>query len=351
VPFKLTFFERQIFLKQNWGPGPILDLFGALAFKAVAAAVRLDLFETLESLGPLTARSLAETLDADERGVMLLLDTLVNMGYLQRTGKMRYGNAPMARSWMLKKSPFNLADMVGYFEDASERWGYLDKSIRSGRPAELCDAWLNRHPGSWERYHAGMYGIAQLVAPEIVSRVKLPASAKRMIDIGGSHGLYSVKFCQRNPGLSAVVFDWKQARRSAEDTIRRHGMEKRVCFVEGDFNTGDFGTGYDAALLFNVVRIYPEPEAVALLKKVRASLNPGGRLLIADQFNTRMPTDFVRANVLLVLLELYNGCLARTYTAAEVQAMLVKAGFSKSKEILLNRAPGISIVAAENGGK
>jgi cyclopropane fatty-acyl-phospholipid synthase-like methyltransferase len=248
---------------------------------------------------------------------------------------------------MLAGSPVNCSTMFGFFEDALERWSKLDDSIRNGRPAENCDAWLNRHPGSWERYHANMHGVARLLYPEIVARLKLPGGAKRLVDIGGSHGLYSVEFCRKNPGLSAVIFDWPQAAFAARKTIADHGMSERVSFVEGDFFRDDIGTAYDAAFLFNVLRIFPEQEAVALLSKTQKALRPGGKVFVADQFNSSTPTSFSETNAFLILLELYNGSPGKNYTADQVKSMTLQAGFGKSREILLRRSAGVSVVEAE----
>jgi hypothetical protein len=350
MPFNLTWAERQIFLNHAWGPGPMLDMFAALGFKAVCAAVKLNLFEVLESGGPQTAEEVALEIRADERGVRLLLDALWGVGYVVRTRKSRYVNSPMTRSWMLAGSPVNLGAMLGFFEDACERWSQLDVSIRNGAPAEPCNAWLDRHRGAWERYHANLHGVAELLSGEIVARAKLPPTAKRLIDIGGSHGLYSAKFCEKHPGLDAVIFDWPQARQSAERTIKERGMADRMRFAEGDFFRDDIGKGFDAALLFNVLRIYPRNDAVTLLKKTREALAEGGKVFVADQFNTRTPTSFSRANAFLILLELYNGTSGNSFSATEAQAMLCEAGFARPREILLRRAPGISLVEASRGG-
>ena len=349
VPFKLTFFERQIFLNRNWGPGPLLDMFAPLAFKAVAAAVKLGIFETLESAGPLSVAGLCEKTQADERGMLLLVNALTSLGYLRRAGASRFATSAMTRAWMLAQSASDIASMTWYFEDAADRWSYLDKSIRGGRPAQECDDWLGSHPGTWERYHGGMYGIARLMGDGIVSRAAIPPSAKKMIDIGGSHGLYSVRFCQRHPSLSATIFDWKQARASAERTIREHGMEGRISFVEGDFFKDDLGAGYDVALLFNVIRIYPKDKAVSLLKKVRLALAAGGRLFIADQFCTKKARGFSLVNESLILLELYNSCSGATHSSADVMAMLRDVGFAQTREIFIRRAPGISMIEAVTG--
>ncbi len=54
MPVTPNFMERIIFLKLHKGPGPLLDLLGAMAHKTVSVAVKLDIFESLNS-GPLTA--------------------------------------------------------------------------------------------------------------------------------------------------------------------------------------------------------------------------------------------------------------------------------------------------------
>jgi hypothetical protein len=248
---------------------------------------------------------------------------------------------------MLARSGVNCSTMFGFFEDAIDRWSKLDDSIRNGHPAENCDAWLNRHPGSWERYHANLHGVARLLFPEVVKRLRLPPAAKRLVDIGGSHGLYSVELCRKHPGLSAVIFDWPQAAPAALKTIRDHGMSDRVSFVEGDFFRDSIGEGYDAALLFNVIRIFPEAEAVALLATTQKALRPGGKVFVADQFNSSTPTSFSETNAFLILLELYNGSPGRNYSADQVKSMALAAGFGRPREILLRRSAGVSVVEAE----
>ena len=76
MPLLTSFFERLVFLKMNEAPGPILDLFGACAYRAVSAAVRLKVFEVLGQ-GPLTPDELARRISADPRSVTALLDALV----------------------------------------------------------------------------------------------------------------------------------------------------------------------------------------------------------------------------------------------------------------------------------
>ena len=73
MPIVPNLIERTMFLTLNQGPGPILDIWNAVAFRAVLAALRLELFEALDGAA-LTIAELARRIEADELGVRRLLD-------------------------------------------------------------------------------------------------------------------------------------------------------------------------------------------------------------------------------------------------------------------------------------
>ena len=47
MPLRMSLMERMVFVHSNLGPGPMADMFGGLAFKAVLAAVEIGVFEGL----------------------------------------------------------------------------------------------------------------------------------------------------------------------------------------------------------------------------------------------------------------------------------------------------------------
>ena len=81
MPIIPTSIERLIFFQLNQAPGPLLDLFGAVAFRIVLSGIKLGVFDTLQA-GPISAGELARILGADERGIAMLLDTLTTLGYV-----------------------------------------------------------------------------------------------------------------------------------------------------------------------------------------------------------------------------------------------------------------------------
>lgn len=336
-------------MRLNKAPGPVLDLLGAQAFRAGSVAVKLGVFESLGT-GPLAAAEVAHIIKADERGTTLLLEALEALGYVERK-KGRYANTRMTAKWLLRNSPTSLASGLPFFEGmVFDRWGHLEESIRRGKPAIYGYEWLEEHPGSWRVYQEGMIAIARLAADEVVARVRLPARARRLLDVGGGHGLYSIRFCHRYPELSATVFDLPQALELARETIAAEGIGDRVAVSAGDFWVNDMGTGYDVALLFNIVHAHRPDKNIALLRKVSAGLNPGGTVVIMEQITGDVAGSAAKALVRLQGLNYYNDLEAQTYTFEEIASWLAEAGFTKPTRIDLRRMPGFALVLGTNAG-
>ena len=342
MPIIPTIIERLMLLKLNLGPGLMLDFLGAQAFRVVCVAAKFGVFETLTA-GPLTAAEIARQIKADERGTTLLLDALETLGHVTKKDG-RYINTPMTVKWLLGSSPTNLAGGIPFFESmVFERWGHLYESIRRGKPAMSLNEWLDQHPDGWRVYQEGMIAVARMAADEVVAKAKLPATARRLLDVGGGHGLYSIKFCRRYPDLSATVFDLPQALVSARETIAPEGMAGRVTVQEGDCWLDDLGAGYDVALLFNVIHIYSPDENAGLLRKVSGALNQGGLIVIMEQIAGKVLGSAARALARLQGLNFFNDLGGQTYTFEEISSWLTKADFTNPRRINLRKTPGLGL--------
>lgn len=334
--------EHLILLRLNQGPGPMLDVLGALACRAVSVALELGVFGALSG-GPLTAAEIARQIEADERGATLLLEALEALGYVDKQDD-RYANTAMTVKWMLRGSPASFVGSLSFFEGLLDRWRYLDESIRRGEPPMLVWEWFDQHPGGWRNYQAALLGMARMVADEVVARVKLPPTARRLLDVGGGHGLYSIKFCRRHPQLSATVFDWPQALEVAQETIAAEDMDGRVTVQEGDFWTDDLGSGYDVALLFNIIHMYLPDQNTELLRKVAGALNAGGLIVIMDQIAGKVSGPTAKAVARLQGLNLFNEVNGQTYATDEIAGWLMAAGFTNPRGISLLKLPGFGLV-------
>ena len=343
MPIVPNFIERLILLQLNQGPGPMLDFLGAQAFRAACVAQRLGVFEALSD-GPLAAVQVARQIEADERGTTLLLEALEALGYVKKKDG-RYDNTAMTAKWL----PL-LADGVGWFEtELFERWRYLEECIRRGKPSTTIYEWLDERPGSWPDFQAGMIAIARVTADEVVTKLKLPPTARRLLDVGGGHGVYSIKLCRRYPKLTATVFDWPQALEVARKTITAEKMGQQVSVQEGDFWVDDLGKGYDVALLFNIHQAYLPDKNTELLHKVAGALNPGGVIVIMGQISGKVSGPAAKAVVTLTgLMSFLAG--GQSYAFDEVARWLLAVGFTKPRQINLRKSPGIGLVLATRTG-
>jgi predicted O-methyltransferase YrrM len=351
MPILPNFIERLALLTFNQGPGLMLDFLGAQAFRAVSVAVRLGVFEALSG-GPLTAAETARQVQASGRGVTLLLDALESLGYVKKDDD-RYANTPMTIKWLLRRSPTNLAGGIPFFESmVFDRWEHLDESIRRGKPALPGSEWLEQHPGGYRVYEEGMIAIARMAADEVMAKVtrSVPPTARQLLDVGGGHGLYSIRFCRRYPGLAATVFDLPQAVEVARETIAAEGIGSRVTVQAGDVWLDDLGTGYDVALLFNLIHAYLPDKNIELLHKVSGALNQGGLIVIMEQIAGKVFGSTATALARLQALNFFNDLEAQTYAYDEIASWLTQTGFINPRRINLLKTPGFSLVMGAKSG-
>jgi len=342
MPVTTNFLERMILLKLNQGPGPMLDMLGGMAFKAVSVAVKLGVFEILNK-GPSTSTAVAQGMKASQRGTQLLLNALEALGYVkQRDGT--YTNTPMTAKWMVRSSPNYIADGFPHFNDVMARMGYLDEAIRRGETPTLAWEWLDQHPDGWQNYNAAMMASARMADPEIITKVKLQPTARRLLDVGGGHGLHAINFCHSYPDLEATILDWPQTRKIAEANIAATGMGTRVSFQEGDFFTDDLGSGYDVALLFSIIHMYLPDKNIELLHKVSDALNAGGLIVIMDQMAIPVSGPIAKATAGLFGLDLFVAVNGQTYPPPDVAEWLRQVGFINNRRILLRKSPGLALV-------
>jgi SAM-dependent methyltransferase len=347
VPIVPNLLERSL-LRLNLIPGPAQDLLGTVMFRAAGVAVQLGLFEILAD-APSTAAELARRVDASEEGLRLLLELLAAGGYVAETNG-RFRDTPMVRRWLLQRAPGAMTDFLTLWQGvAFDLWDNLEASVRAGRPALPMHEWLAQRPEGWPLFNAAMRAAAMQGADEVARRTPLPATARRLLDVGGSHGLYSLAFCRRHPELSATILDAPEALPSAQQTIAAQGMAARMTTRLGDMTRDDFGAGWDVILLFNVLHYFGAEQNLALLRKASTALSPGGRVVVLDQFADFAPLPAAGTFVKALSLMYFMSLGGRVYRFDEIAGWLQAAGLQPPRRIGLRRSPGQYLLIAARG--
>jgi cyclopropane fatty-acyl-phospholipid synthase-like methyltransferase len=157
-----------------------------------------------------------------------------------------------------------------------------------------------------------------------------------VLDLGCGFGLFSLYYAQVRPGLRLHGIDLDARRVGiAREAARRLGLAN-VEYVVGDARHFRARRGYAGAYMLDIVH-HVEPEAVrSLLRELRASLAPGGCLVVKD-VDTRPAYKrwFTHALDLLV-----SPKSPPHYWAAEtLQAALEEAGFQVFRHAMVDFLP------------
>lgn len=336
MPVVPNVLERALF-RAGVAPRPMVDIAAAASFRAVQAALRLDVFERLAA-GPRTTRDLAVELAVDAASLDRLLGLLEAAGHLRRHGD-RYANSVSTKRWLLRGAPASLADFVGIWTDVVfDEWDTLEESIRAGRPALHMHDWLAAR-GKWPAFNAAMTAFARSAADRVAAAIPL-SGARTLIDVGGSHGLYAIACCRREPGLRATVFDLSEALERTAANATAAGVADRLSLRVGDLARDDLGSGFDVALLFQLLHYFDDARLAALLAKVRDALVPGGRIVILDQLTTSGPLPAALAFLRTLALQYKTSLGGELRSFADVRRALEAAGFTDVRHTRLVRSPG-----------
>ncbi|GAB4579805.1 MAG: methyltransferase [Anaerolineales bacterium] len=339
MPIQPNLLERTAFYTLNLGPAPLLDIWGALGFQTVAAAVRLGIFEALKN-GPRTPISLAKNLELSPHGVNLLLETLATLGYTTLQGE-AYANTPMTAKWLTSDAEADFSPYFTFWETVIPAlWGRLDESLRTGHAPVNLYEWIENQPETSAAFQRAMIAIARLIKTEIAEKLKFLTGAKRLLDVGGGHGEYAVAICQKYPGLNAVIFDTPQALATGRAHVSASGLTSRITYQEGSFLTNELGTGFDTLLLFNITHGFDGAQNAELFRKAKRALNPRGRVVILEQLDEKLPSQAYNTIGKLLSLNYFHLLNGRVYTYQEIAGWLQEAGFTKVQRLNLMKVPG-----------
>jgi SAM-dependent methyltransferase len=320
-------------------PTPLVaTTFGPGYGHAVVAGTRLGLFEALAD-GPQPLQRLAEAMECSVVGVEALADCLVGADLLRRRDDTFSLTRP-ARTWLLADAPRSLRDAV-LFMGYCHRWlAGLEDAVRTGVVVRVHD---REHPPEfWRAYTGALASFARLAAPEIVRRARLPAP-RRLLDVGGNHGLYAAAWCARHPELQATVLDLPEACAAGRPVVANAPGGDRVTYVEGDFRAAPWGEGWDVVLLFIVLHNATEPEARLALARARESLAPGGRLVICDAAHSGTGKLDFAAGWNELFFFLISG--AQAWPEETLTGWAREAGFTRFRRTRLLTAPNMLLVA------
>jgi len=301
-----------------------MDLSSAYYGSAILfAASDIGVFGALAA-APQTCPDLAQKLQLDERAARLLLDGCVTVGLLEKTGD-QYRNTLSSNVFLVPGSPGDLSTAIRYNRDVYPAWAKLADFAKTGQPVERPQLHLGEDQERTRTFVLSMHGRALGIGRAIVPSLDL-RGRKRLLDVGGGPGTFSVLIAQANPEIQSTVIDLPAVAAIANELIAQQGMSARVATIPGDYHSTPFPSSVDVVNFFGMLH-QESPDGIRhLLRKAYDALEPGGLVQVLDMMTdaTRTAPAFSALFAVNMALTTRNGWV---FSDADLKGWMEETGF------------------------
>jgi len=156
---------------------------------------------------------------------------------------------------------------------------------------------------------------------------RLWAGRRRFLDVGGGAGTLAASVIADAPHVRADVYNLAAVAPLVEETRANCADPSRLGFVAGDFFAQPLPSGYDTMAFVRVLHDWPADVARRLVESAYEALEPGGQLLICEEFRTpdRLAVQFFWSYFLIGV----DTCVSRLREVTFYTTLLVETGFEK----------------------
>jgi len=298
----------------------------------IGAACANRIFDALAS-GPKTAAQVSKDTGASERGVRILMNSLIGLELLRKEGD-RYALTPESEAFLVSNKPGTLA---GFFPMSMRRliphWLELDEIVRTGRPSEtrnLEKEGTNFFSELVENIIPMSYPAAQGLAGHL--QLAQRSDPLRVLDVAAGSGIWGIALAQKSPKVEVTAVDWAGMIPTTKRIAQKFGVGGQFKYIEGDIGEVDFGTGYDLATLGHILHSEGAERSRQLLKKTGRSLKSGGTIAIAEWLVNDERTEPLPSLMFAVQM-LVNTEEGDTFSFNEIKRWLEEAGFNDVRRL------------------
>ena len=310
------------------------------ALHILFTAFEFDLFNLLEE--PKTANQISGEIETNPYLTEKFLNALVALQLLSKHDN-KYTNTKLASTFLVNSSPFYQGNLLRLSAKGSDNGSKMSSILKGEIQKENDGRFEDVFDPSFilAMAEGSMRGSLHRTVKEVSTFPEFQR-ARKLLDLGGGHGLYAITFSQINPNLEAVLFDLPHVTEVAKEFIAKYEMEERVAIIGGNFLEDDIGNGYDIIFVSDV--FYRKKDVLmSILKKIHDALNDNGSIVLKHWLLNDDRTGPL-VSVLFDLKLSLRGDRHYIYTENEYIELLQEVGLSSIRTLNISSSSSPSVI-------
>lgn len=282
--------------------------------------------------GATTAGAIAARVGAQADATERVLRFLASRGWFtrKRDGSYRLN----ARSRALRDNdPQSLRDWVRFMA-ADWHWDIWNQAIRPVRDGESAATaalgkpffdWVHEdRPDAGATFDAAMRSLSSVAGPLVVKAVSLDGVAS-ICDVGGGTGRLLRALLDAAPETRGTVVDLADVVSGAGEVLGALPARRWRAVAGSFFEPGVIPEGHDRYVMQAIMHDWPDEQAGAILRNVRAAMSPDSRLWVIDSILDPSEHDDISKAVDMLMLTVTEG--GRERTQPEWERLFSVSGF------------------------
>jgi len=307
-------------------------IFGFMTSQAIAVVSKLGIADLLKD-EPKNVEELAQATGAQPRPLYRILRALASVGIFIEVEGGRFGLTPMAEA-LRSDVPESLRGLAMFFgaEFHWRVWSDLFYSAQSGLPGfervygKAYFDYLAENPVPAQIFNDAMTSFSASVSAAVTDAYDF-SGIKKLVDVGGGHGLFLASILQKYPQMNGVLFDAQSVIDGASEVLTAHGAGGRCETVGGDFFRS-VPEGGDAYIMKHIIHDWDDERSFTILQNCHRAMTADGKVLVVEMVipegNAPSLGKFLDLEMLMFLHSFER-------TEAEYRALFERAGFKLTR--------------------